>query len=312
MTVSWNGTAVEVPCVTTRSFLDSRSVPRTPNCYTNNRHAPGQYNPALVQPITGAVWHTVHGTAKGAIAEPSLCLGESSALAYVQDFARTSREASTAFVIARTGTAFSLLDLVTDRGWGSGAWNPFTVQCELDQSVPGDVCLATINAAVDLAWWFCNTFAIQPMLPVNHNGEPFLGDSVRLKGEGARTFRGHFFHANQDVRGQGDPGPELGNFLLGSGFEGYEIESGQDKVAWKERQAFLEMPLEERDGIPGPKTIAALQSTLGRVTWATRRLPPSCDTGGNTGAGIFGAVVVAGIAYGGVQLWKRRKKRRAK
>jgi hypothetical protein len=294
------GRAYEIPGLATRSWLDPQGAPpRAPNVYTNVLTSPGAYAPSMVQPITGIVWHTVHGTATGEVLGPATCGTSAEAYAYAQSFARPMGPASTTFVIADNGLVLNLSDLCTDRAWGAGGWNPFTVSIEIDQHRAGGICAAAIAAAVDLAWWLSDYFGVQPMIPVMPDGTPDLGDIERLVGDGAKTWHGHFFHADSGARSSGDPGPAFGRAFLASGAEGFDARARQDIAVWKSRQAWLGMPPEQQDGVPGARTVARMREVLGRATWAVRA--------GSGGGGLLVPVTVA------LALWwaKRRKRRRA-
>lgn len=275
MSVVMNGRRVEIPGLRTLSFLDPGGPPRTPNCNTNDRNAPGSYKPSVIQPISGAIWHTFHGTANGTILTDGTCGEDHEAMAVAKDFARPSRRASSQFLISDPGTVLNIADLVTDRCWHAGSseadWNPFTIGIEMAQHKAGGQCAATIAAAVTLAWWICKTFGVQPMLPVTPTGAPDLDNLPRLIGSGARSFYGHWFHAGQDVRGRGDPGPAFPRAFLASGAEGFDIRRGQDLAVWRLRQQRLQMPATEIDGIAGPTTVETMEQRMGRGTWVTRR-----------------------------------------
>ncbi len=312
MSAVWNGQRIEIPRVVTRSWMDTsdpRRPPRTVNCYTNVHGGPGKYEPSMVQPITGITWHAVHGTATGEVteAQDSKCVGENGALANAKYFAKETSEASSHFVLADNGAALVLADLITNRTWHAGAWNPFTIGIEIDQSSADAICTQALATSVHLAWWLCAAFGVQPMLPF-HNGAPDLGDIPQLVGGGAKNFRGHYFHAAQAIRGRGDPGPALPWALHESGFEGFDVRAGQDILVWKARQKVLGMPLAAQDGIPGVATVAAMRAMLGRPTWAVRKpLPPELE---QEGPGLFELALAAGMVAGGIALYRRYRRRK--
>lgn len=308
MSVAWNGRRIEIPGLRTISFLDPGGPPRTPNCNTSDKGAPGHYNLSQVQPISGAVWHTVHGTATGAVLSDGTCGSDHEAMAYAVDFAKPSRGASSQFIVADNGTVLNVADLVTDRCWHAGSreadWNPFTVGIEMSQHRAGGICKATLDAAVTLAWWLCRAFGIQAMIPVTPAGEPDLDNIPRLVdsfGAGARSFYGHWFHAGQEVRGYGDPGPAFPKAFLASGAEGFDLRRGQDLTVWRLRQAALGLPLADQDGIAGPQTVAAIRRRMGRSTWVTRKdkYPYPLQSSSLLEfalMGVVGVVLVAGVS----------------
>jgi hypothetical protein len=295
MSIVWAGQRFEIPGLTTRSYLDPLGPPQSRNVYTEQRGAPGEYNPALVQPITGLVWHSTQGTATGAISSGP-CINERSAIAIAKDFDRASRNASTTFVIAESGLVLNLSDLVWARCWGAGLWNPFVIQTELDQSSRTELCANTINAGVRLAWWLTLACGLQPMCPVHPDGSPDLGDIPQLQGDAARDFRGSYYHAAQDVRGSGDPGPAFGRALVAAGFEGFDLRSGQDRDVWRARQQWLGLPPDLCDGIAGQHTRDALVHKLGRPTWVLPPAKPSVRGSQGLGVGVWLLGLLAALA----------------
>lgn len=305
MTVPWDGRGIELTGVETVSYLDVSTSPRpsrTPAAYTTDRNGPGQYKPSLVQPITGLIAHTVHGTATGKIAPPSSCTSTSSAFAYARNFARAGADAATTFIISKPGLVLAVADMVRDRPWGAGSWNPFTLQWEIDQPDNASVCQASLDAGVQLAWSLCELTGVQPMFPATTDGDPDLDDNPRLTGEGARTFRGLWFHANDDARGRGDPGVAFPLALRAGGFESFDIRRNVDRDVWRARQRELGMSAAEQDGIPGAATVQTMQRVLGRSTWV-QRPGTSVQTQRSTAGAFIAAAAIAAI------IAARKKKR---
>lgn len=309
MTIVWAGRAIEVPGIDSRSWVDPvEPPPRSPNVYTNVRGDLGAYRPDMVQPVTGIVWHTVHGTATGEVLRDGTCGTSSEAYAYAADFAKPSREASSTFIVADNGRLLALSDLITARSWHAGPWNPWTVGIEIDQHSAGGICAAAIDTAVRLAWWLSEAFGVQPMVAVRPDGQPDLSDIPRLQGEGARSFHGHYFHADQPVRSTGDPGPAFARAFMASGAEGFDVARDQDIQVWKARQDYLGLPVAEQDGIPGARTVAAIEARFGRRTW---QVNPFRSSGSMLPVlGLAGAAAAAWWAVPKLRAMVKRRRRR--
>lgn len=75
------------------------------------------------------------------------------------------------------------------------------------------------------------------------------------------NFVGCFGHRDQtDGRGPLDPGDPIFQLLEEAGYEGFDFAKEEDIIWWKDRQRFIGLDESEIDGIPGPKTVAALES----------------------------------------------------
>lgn len=293
MAIPFGSKLLSAPTLPTISYADAapKTPPRTPNCYTTDRAAPGQYAPGLVRPVSVVAWHTFHGEANGTV---EMCTGNSAAWSVARDFSKPSRKASAHFVIAPE-YALVLANLVTDRTWTTGGWNPYAIGIEMDERSSGSQCADTIKIAVNLAWWLSEVFDVQPMVAVKPNGTVDLDDIPRFTGTGILTWRGHAFHAQQvgGDRGRGDPGPAFAKAFLESGAEGFDARANQDRQVWKDRQRQLGMSPADQDGIPGPRTVAAMRAKLGRRTWVTRK-GSTADVSSGGGMGALVALLVLG------------------
>ena len=69
------------------------------------------------------------------------------------------------------------------------------------------------------------------------------------------------FHRNQTTnKGPGDPGDSLFVALKNAGYELFDFDNKDDLNVWKQRQASLGLVPSDVDGVPGPKTVAALKA----------------------------------------------------
>lgn len=297
MSAPWDGRPIELTGVATVSYLDlaaPKKPGRTPAAYTNNRSEPGEYRPSMVQPVTGIVFHTLRGTANGSIAPPSECGSDAYAWANASNMCKPDADAATHFIVPNKGPVIVLADLVRARPWGAGSWNPYTWQFECDQLANGSVCASMLALLVEAAWSACELSGVQPMLPFRPDGKPDLEDIPRLTGEGARTYRGGWYHANDDGRDPRDPGTAIPYALRDAGWEPFDVRNGQDRDVWKGRQRELGMTGADVDGIPGAATVQRMQQRLGRSTWI-KRPNTSAQTATSVGAALLLAGVVAAI-----------------
>lgn len=279
-----DGSREEISGLSTVTWLDTDKFGRTPNRYTNQRTGGGEFSPGQVQRLNLIALHSVHGVGTGKVES----CGDTweSAFAYARSFMSPARKASSHFIIAPAG-ALQLADLVQDRTWTTGAWNPFSIGIEMTEHTDGSQCEAMIKNAVRLVWWLCGRFGIQAQIPVRSHGGIDLGDIPRLQGSGGRNWWGIAFHANKPERGPGDPGPAFGQAFLASGAEGFDLRAGQDLETWRARQLMIGAPT---DGIPGPQTVAAIRAKFGRSTWATPK------SGGTSNTGFPTLIALLGLA----------------
>ncbi len=150
-----------------------------------------------------------------------------------------------------------LLGIATEyeEAYHAGPVNGVTVGIEIAQKEDGAVYEGQLDAVVKLCLWLSTRLAIQRQIP----GPYTQGIVTPRCAAGGRDVVGFYGHRNvTPSRGFGDPGDAVFEALEGAGFERTNFSRGQDLDRWKARQAALGMAEAEQDGIPGPKTCAAI------------------------------------------------------
>jgi hypothetical protein len=156
-------------------------------------------------------------------------------------------------VIGHDGVVACLADLVYAEAYHATVSNPFSIGIEICELVGGRSYEAAMNAAVAVVFTIAEHLGIQLQMHAGYTGHPLR----RMLG-GGRDMIGIFGHRNNtERRGRWDPGDRIFEMLRAKGVENFDFDSYDDIAAWKQRQAMLGVVA---DGLPGPKTRAALQA----------------------------------------------------
>lgn len=205
--------------------------------------------------IRGIVFHTTQGR----FPQPTLAgFGTGgSALANIKYWNRDPKYASAHLLVDRDGVVYQTADLIAEQTIHAEAVNGFTIGIEICQGGNGSIYSGQYDVSVALADWLTgqDEIAVQRQIPA-----PYTGHPVKRLVAGGRDVVGVYGHRDQTAgRGRGDPGDVLMEELVGHGYERFDFDAGEDLKVWKARQVALGLTA-GIDGIPGPKTVAALKA----------------------------------------------------
>jgi hypothetical protein len=160
-------------------------------------------------------------------------------------------------VIDNDGTVACLCDLATTEAFHATVSNAWSIGIEMYQEVNNGVYEAVYASALKLVPALCRLFGIQLQIP----RLPYRNEPLRRMVDGGESCVGVFGHRNNtDRRGEGDPGDEIFRRLAGIGAEWFDHDAEEDVAIWQDRQRTLNAAGAALvvDGIPGPRTVAAL------------------------------------------------------
>ncbi len=183
---------------------------------------------------------------------------------------RSGRMAGAHIAVDADGSYSCMCDIIKHSAHHAGHVNDFTVGIEMYQGGNGVMYQPTIAATVKIVDVLTRELGIQRQVPVEtapslrilKGGRKPWKKSRRLAwtmgGKGGEDYTGVYGHRNVTRnRGRGDPGDQIFAELVRLGYEIQSIDNGEDKRAWIARQYKLGV---SPDGIPGPKTRAALEA----------------------------------------------------
>jgi len=168
---------------------------------------------------------------------------------------RSEGQAGAHLLVDSDGTILQTCDLVTAVAYHAGSVNGVTVGIELVQRGDGGLYVGQLSAVVRLVDALTGLLGIQRQYQASYSGAPLARIAA-----GGRDCVGIYGHRNQtNQRGRGDPGDEVFHRLGAAGYEPVDFGRGDDLEVWRSRQASLGMAAADCDGVPGPKTVAALR-----------------------------------------------------
>lgn len=249
MSIVLNGEKIATPGLETVSWLDDPKVPKTTDV-----------NPRTTW-LRAIVMHTVHGKTGKLL--PGLSKPSTRAESYAKYQASTSRDVSWDYTIDTDGTIVVSNDPIKFYTWQATSVNPFTLGIELVQEDNGDLYEGQMDVAVRFLDVLTRELAdrnhpIQRQVPMTTDGKPVRGVIKRIEDSSlAKNFSGVVGHRNQTSnRGAGDPGDFIFDELLKAGYKGFNLDTNDDVVFWKDIQTRLGVA--PADGIPGRDTQKAL------------------------------------------------------
>lgn len=255
MSIILNEQKFEIPNIKTVSWLDSEAK-------TLGLKEVSHSN-ARTSWVRGIVCHTIHGKLGKLL--PGIGPDTNIDIVNARYQANTSNAVSWDFTCDLDGTWLIQNDPLKKFTWQATSVNPYTCGFELVQQNNGDLYEGQINKAVEFIDFLTLKLGIQRQIPWDKkNNCPKKGIVNRIAGSNAgKDVVGVYGHYMQTTnRGYGDPGPYIFEALKNAGYELFDFDNNDDLAVWKERQIkLLKMSAGDADGVPGPKTIAALKST---------------------------------------------------
>lgn len=186
----------------------------------------------------------------------------------VADWRADHRCAGAHLVVDFDGWVYCLADLVREETFHARSVNPRTIGIELTQGRDCELYADQLSTVATLVDWLTADLGIQRQIP-----DRYRGPVERLEA-GGQDFYGVFGHRDQTAnRGEGDPGDAVMAELGARGYERFNLRAGDDRTVWRDRQRALGFGAADCDGIPGPKTVAALRARGYRSGLWT--MPPS-------------------------------------
>lgn len=174
----------------------------------------------------------------------------------VADFWSGDPAHSGAHLVASWDYTACLADLATFEAWHARAANPRSVGIEHYEEAGGIVRRQTLVNGVAVVRRACGILGIQYQCPTSY-AKPLS----RFR-DGGSTLFGLFGHRDvDDTRNRWDPGDAVFAMHVALGCERFDFETGEDLVAWKERQRWLNKQGHNLvvDGLPGKATTEALR-----------------------------------------------------
>ena len=190
---------------------------------------------------------------------PSLGAGERCA----RYWSRDGRQAGAHLVVDQDGQVFQTADLLTEATYHCPGWNQPGIGVEIYQGAGGELYEGQLDATVRLCDAITRQEArddegreicIQRVIP-----HQYTGPIPRFVNHAADDVVGVIGHRDaSNRRGPGDPGSAVMYRLGAAGYEPVNFGLGEDRELWRRRQR--EHGIGPGDGIPGPKTRAALKA----------------------------------------------------
>ena len=262
-----NGRVESVPGLTCTSWQDDARL-------RLKMGEDGRKRPSGSWRVRGIVLHTTRGLPLSLAANPPprILPGKGPATNIERDvnhwWSIDARNAGAHLIVDYDASVACLADLLLEETYHAGPVNPVTVGIEIAQRA--DLCLfeEQLEGVVALVDWLTDKFQIQRQIPRRGVTYYKQGMIIPRCAAGGRDVVGVYGHRDVTLqRGWGDPGDAVFAALERSGYEAVDFAASEDRDLWRTRQAALGMAAVDQDGIPGPRTaaaIAAWQLSVGR------------------------------------------------
>lgn len=235
--------------------------------------------------VRGIVLHTTKGIPGGQDQRPQKILPgfgpDTNAEERAARFWATSPiQAGAHIVVDHDGSVACLCDLATEVSYHAGEVNEVSVGCEIFQGRDAELYEGQLDIVVQLVDFLTRRFGIQRQFQSVYRKAP-----VPRIASGAQDVVGVYGHRDVTTnRGEGDPGNAIFDRLRVAGYEPFDFSTPTDKITWKQRQEWLVRQFGANikpDGVPGPKTVAALRKAgYANGIWV-RRPGDTCLEGPN-------------------------------
>jgi hypothetical protein len=258
-----DGQRVLVPGIDVTNYLDDPRLCLDPSDYRTRSGRERSW-------VHLVVMHTTGGIPGGKDLRPQVILpgfgppsggGERIVASWTND---KDRPGGAHLVVDFDGTAYCCADLVRDATYHAEKANGCSVGIEVVQGhAQAELYQSQIDVAARLALAICRLLPvpIQWQVPRSYHGGPVKRFASSLAGRGPFLTDVVGLVGHRDLtasRGAGDPGDAVMRALWTAGCEQFDFDAGEDLATWKVRQEML--GIGSPDGIPGPRTVAALRS----------------------------------------------------
>lgn len=246
MAVVIRGVAVEVPGLDIRSWLDDPKLKLDGEDY---RKRPDTW-------VRAIILHTTMGIPGGKIKtpqdiQPGLGPDTKRDERMAEMWSMDDRRAGAHIAVDWDASICCFADLQEDMPFHAGNVNATTIGIEMYQNAQGRLYRGQLEAVVKLVDFLTKTFSIQRQLHM-----PYEKRALKRGLNRAVDMVGVFGHRDvSNNRGEGDPGNPIMEMLIDAGYESFDFSENEDKGVWSIRQENLGLL---DDGVPGPKTAAAL------------------------------------------------------
>lgn len=247
MSLVIRGTQVEVPGLTIKSWFDDPNLKLAGEDY---RKRPDTW-------VRGIILHTTNGIPGGRDKRPQDIrpgLGPDTKRdeRLARMWSMDDRRAGAHIVVDHDASMTCLADLQDHMTFHAGNVNAVTIGIEIYQSLKhAELYVGQLEAVVTLVDYLTRTFSIQRQL---HH--PYGRQALKRGLKRGLDMVGVFGHRDvSNNRGEGDPGDPIMGMLIDAGYEAFNLAHDEDKHVWADRQEALGLL---PDGMPGPKTAAAL------------------------------------------------------
>lgn len=214
---------------------------------------------------TGLVLHTTKGVPGGKdrrpqVIRPGLCRDDAFGHNLIDIWSSDGRCAGSHFGIGMNGVVYQFADACSITYHATTVNGP-TIGVEYHQGSDAELYAGQIAVGVQLSL-LLTTLDEHGIVIARQIPDKYRGPLPRLA-HGARDFSGVFGHRDQsDNRGLGDPGDAIMDAHARAGFRRFDLRARQgglseDRKYWSAIQRGLGVAA---DGIPGPRTAAALRS----------------------------------------------------
>lgn len=171
---------------------------------------------------------------------------------------KDARQSGAHLITGHDGTTACLADLAGICAWHANQANLLSYGHELKEVVGGGYYPTAMRAMVAVTLRATSILGIQWQCP-----KSYTGPLARFRNGGSNLV-GIFGHRDvTDARNRWDPGDDVFHALEQFHVEPFDFVAGQDLDVWADRQRWLKglgYDIGGIDGIPGPKTTAALRS----------------------------------------------------
>lgn len=211
--------------------------------------------------VRGIVLHTTKGIPGGRdrraqVIRPGFGKPVDAGKRCASSWTSAKNETGAHLVVDFDGHVSCCADLVTASTYHANQTNQATIGIEIYQGSDAELYEGQLDATVLVIDELTRRLGIQRMIPDEYRGALQRFSIVGAAGKDYFGVYGHRDVSNQ--RDLGDPGDAIFERLERAGYERFNLERYADFDAWGARQrAFQVTPA---DGVPGPKTVAAMRA----------------------------------------------------